>query len=66
MDNAQVITKSAAKGTERTSPPKRMRGNTAKEELRLMKTSVLVVNIASADAAIRQYLLCTLICIMND
>ena len=45
---------------------KKLRGNTAKELLRSLKTSIPIVKLASADAALREYMLYTLLSIANE
>ena len=44
---------------------KALRGNTAKDLLRSLKTSIPVVKLASADPVLRVYLLYTLLSIVN-
>ena len=45
---------------------KKLKGNTAKDILRNLKTSIPIVKIASMDPTIREYLLYTLLSIYHE
>ena len=61
-----MMTKKTESGEVTSRQVKALRGNTAKDLLRSLKTSIPVVKLASADPVLREYLLYTLLSIVNE